>query len=335
MGVLEDPGLDLGELRHALRTAWGRDADRLTFVPGHDMQAASYKVVAAGDHIFFLKVRFGPVREAALAVPSALRDAGVRNIPAPRRTNSWALWAPMGDCNLILYPFIRGRSAMELGLDEAQWRTFGETLRAIHDSGLESRFAQSLQSETFALAAAASVEQMRKLAEDPPQQSAAGRRLTKVLRRQASRIDEILARAQELGGILRGRTFDRVLCHADIHANNILVDEDGQIHLVDWDSPMIAPRERDLWFVIGSRIARATKPQEEAWFFEGYGSISVDREAIIYYRYERVLEDLAEFGRTVFLDPLPTDAVRRREVDLVEWYFGPDSLLATAEQVDY
>jgi spectinomycin phosphotransferase len=331
--VLDDPELDTGDLRTALRMSWGITATRLTFIPGHDMHAASYEVAAGDGGTFFLKVRFGPSHHASLEIPSALRQAGIPNIPAPMRTRSSSLWAPIEDRTLILYPFVRGQSAMELGLNEAQWRTFGQTLRSIHDSGLESRFSQSLPVETFRIPAAASVTEMLEVADHPPRSSDAGRRLTEIFRQQAGRIDSILARARELGKNLRERTFDRVLCHSDIHANNILVDNDGDIHLVDWDGPMIAPRERDLWFVIGSRIGRPTEPHEEAWFFEGYGTVSVDREAIIYYRYERFLEDLAEFGRSVFVDPLLTDAGRMHEVDLFDWYFGSYGLLATAEQV--
>jgi spectinomycin phosphotransferase len=143
----------------------------------------------------------------------------------------------------------------------------------------------------------------------------------------------MLGRAAELGAGLQERSFDRVLCHADIHAANILVTDDGGILMVDWDGPMIAPRERDLLFVIGSRIARAVEPHEEAWFFEGYGEVAVDAQAIAFYRYERILEDIAEFAASVLLDDAQTDATRDGQTELVASFFDPGGILETVEHV--
>lgn len=330
--MLEDPGLNLEELTAALHTAYAIHASALTFMRGYDLQAASYEVTAA-EGSCFLKVRFGPVHEASLDVPRALLEAGVPSILAPLRTRSSALWAAMDDRSLILYPFVRGRNAMDAGLTDVQWRTFGATLRAVHDSGLQRSLANRLPVETFALAAAAPVRRALELAEHRTLESAAARRFAAFWREQAGRIGDVLERAEELAARLRARSFGRVLCHTDVHAANILVTDDGGICLVDWDGPMLAPRERDLLFVIGSRIARAVEPREEAWFFDGYGAVDVDADALVYYRYERILEDIGVDGESVFLDESTSEATRERQVDLVASFFAPDGDLERAERV--
>lgn len=148
------------------------------------------------------------------------------------------------------------------------------------------------------------------------------------------RIDHILTRAEALGRELRTRPFELVLCHADIHAANVMTGAgDGEIHLVDWDDPKIAPRERDLLFVVGSMIARAVEPHEEATFFRGYGPVAVDPEAIVYYRYERFLQDLGEIGKSVFLDPTLSEEMRRAETAIAADYLTPGGFLDRAETV--
>jgi spectinomycin phosphotransferase len=241
----------------------------------------------------------------------------------------------MEDRGLVLYPFVVGRTAMDAGLNEDQWRTFGATLRAVHDSGLEQEFADRLPVDRFGLPASRSVHQMLEVAARRDFESAGARRFAELLRNQAERIDTMLERAAELGADLRERSFDRVLCHADIHAANILVTDDGSrgIFLVDWDGPMLAPCERDLLFVIGSRIARTVEPHEEAWFFEGYGDVAVDAKAIAFYRYGRILEDIGEFAESVLLDAAQTDATRDGQTDLVASFFDPGGILETVEHV--
>jgi spectinomycin phosphotransferase len=317
----------------ALQAGWAVEASALTFIPGYDMRAASYEV-ATGDAPAFLKVRFGPAADAPLEVPRALLDAGVSNVLAPIRTLTSALWHPLGEGrSLVLYPFVAGRTAMIAGMTADGWRTFGSSLRAVHDSALAERFADRLPAETFGLASAVVVRDVMEIATRPSGRSPAGQRLGELYREQAGRIGAMIERAEELGGRLSGRPFARVLCHADIHAANVLIADDGRILLVDWDGPMLAPRERDLLFVIGSRIARDVEPHEEAWFFEGYGEVPVDPEAIVYYRYERILEDIGEIGRSVFGDDESPESSREAEVALAERFFAPGGMLDTAEPV--
>lgn len=76
--------------------------------------------------------------------------------------------------------------------------------------------------------------------------------------------------------------------------------------LLDWDGAVLAPRERDLMFVLGgvnpSALAGA---QEQARFFEGYGVpglVDVDPVRLAYYRCSWAVQDVADYaGRA--LDP--------------------------------
>jgi spectinomycin phosphotransferase len=322
--MLEDPELPIGELSAALRGGFGVEGSDWRFVPGYDLRAATYSV----DGRWFAKVRFGPIPTAPLHVPAALAAAGVVNVLPPIPTPAGRLWQPMGeDRSLVVVPFVAGRNAMEAGMTREQWIAFGAALRAVH----ESATTVDLPTDAFALPAADAVR--ASLDEQAPdRESAAIDRLASVLAEREDRIGQVLERATVLGERLRRRTFERVLCHADIHAANVLVADDGRIFLVDWDGPMRAPRERDLLFVIGSRIARSVSRDEEAWFFSGYGWVDLDPEAIVFYRYERILEDIGEFARSVREDE-QSEPSRLEQIRMFESFFEPGGILEDAERV--
>jgi spectinomycin phosphotransferase len=303
----EDPGVDTEKISASLEAHYDLSVASVAFLPiGYDPNAAVYEVVSGDAGCYFLKVRFGPIHEPGLLVPRALIDLGVRNVLAPLRTRSSDLWCPLGGYpgyGIVLYPFVRGENAMVAGLSDDQWREFGATLRDVHASELGERLRGRLPLETFSLPSAVLVRRLLPLVEETGFEGAAATRLAAFLRERAGQIRGMLTRVEALGSELRTKAFEYVLCHADIHAANILVGEDGRIHLIDWDGPLIAPRERDLLFVVGSKIARTVEPREEELFFEGYGPVEVDPAALFYYRYERIIEDIGEIGKSVFLDP--------------------------------
>ncbi len=326
--MLEDPRIDARVLAAALATGYGLEASSFDFMPSHDPASASY-AVTTDDGRRFAKVRIGAFDETPLLLPRRLLEAGIPQVIAPIVTASGTLWHPIAaGMALVLAPFVGGRSAMTAGMGPDAWRTFGSALRAVHDVDLEL----DLPNERFALPSAALVREM--LAPSHARiRSPAADRLAGVLERMGDRIGELMERAESLADRLRPRLTERVVCHADIHAANLLVADDGRIFLVDWDGPMRAPRERDLLFVIGSRIARKVEPHEEGWFFEGYGEVTVDPEAIVYFRHERVLEDIGVSARSVLHDPSVPEASRAEEADLLESFFAPGGIVETIEVV--
>jgi spectinomycin phosphotransferase len=74
-------------------------------------------------------------------------------------------------------------------------------------------------------------------------------------------------------------------------------------------------------------------PDEEAAFFAGYGPVTIDPAAIIYYRYERFAEDLGDVGLNVFRNPEMSEAMREDAAELARSYFAPGGYLETVETV--
>jgi spectinomycin phosphotransferase len=330
--VLEDPQLDPRELAGALSSAYGVEAREYRFIPGYDFDAASYEVATRGGGPVFLKVHFSRPAMAPLEVARALSDSGI-DVVAPRPTLASGLSHAMGGGrHLVLYPYVEGRNAMVAAMTEDQWRAFGTTLRAVHDSPVGERFADRLPVEDFTMPSSDQVRRALDMAKRQGHGSPAAARLAAFLDDHDGQIEAMLQRADELRSGLRARQLRHCLCHADAHGANVLLADDARVLLVDWDGAMLAPRERDLLFVIGSRIANTVEPHEEAWFFGGYGSVEVDREAIVYYRYERIFQDLAVDATSVFA-ARTEGASAEAQVTLIEGNFGPGGMVEVVERV--
>lgn len=333
----ENPNHDLDLVTANLKTHYGIETAAIDFLPiGYDYNSAVYDVTAKdGTHIF-LKIRTAEIAEAGLKIPRALTERGIANILSPLPNLSGNLWSSIDDdglVTLILYPFVRGQSAMNVGLSDHQWREFGLTLRAVHDSGLEEQFRAQVPIETFGLPSAALVRRMIAMPESVRVESPAVEAFARLWDGRAQQIEELLVHVETIGQHLQDRPFTTVLCHADIHAANILVGDDDRIWLVDWDGPKIAPRERDLLFIIGTHIARTVEPREEDLFFEGYGPTTIDPLALTYYRYERIIEDLGEIARHILLDDESSEEARAADATLALSFFDPGRDIDQAETV--
>src|SRR5215207_5883211 len=233
----QNPGLNVGGITRCLEAQYGLCAASVRFLPlGFDPNASVYEVRTADSTPYFLKVRFGSVDESSLLVPWTLIDHGVPNILGPLQTRSSALWAPLDGYpghTIVLYPFVPGENATVRGMSDVQWKKFGSTLRAVHDSGLEETFRGQLRSEDFARPSAVVVRQLLTLVAEMAFTSAAAARFAAFWRQNAERLHSMLTRAESLGRSLQSQRFEFVLCHADIHEANILVGDQGQITLID------------------------------------------------------------------------------------------------------
>jgi len=146
----------------------------------------------------------------------------------------------------------------------------------------------------------------------------------------------LVDRADELGQRIReGPPPHRtVLCHADFHAGNVLVDWDGTLSIVDWDELVHAPPERDLMFVRGSAIAEIVTDAQADAFERGYGSAGADPLLIAYYRIDWAVQDVAGFADQVLFGPRTDPAARARAAALFDGQFAANNEVDAAIAAD-
>ncbi len=128
--------------------------------------------------------------------------------------------------------------------------------------------------------------------------------LWKFLKENQSMIQQIVDRSEQLSQKTCSRPLNFVLCHSDIHGGNVLINGAKDLYIVDWDDPILAPKERDLMFIGGGVGNVWNQPHEEQLFYQGYGPADVDWPLLAYYRYERIVEDIAVYGQELLLKPI-------------------------------
>jgi spectinomycin phosphotransferase len=328
--MLEKPNLSDGQIISVLNQHYDLNVSHLDFLPiGNDASAWVYRV-ETDEQPYFLKVKKGSVYQPSLLVPYHLKAQGINQVVAPLPTATGELCAIIDPFNLILYPFIEGKSGMEQGMSSSQWTAFGAILKKIHATTLPSQLLAQMQHEKFLLNPQwiTVIHQLQEKVQTAAFDDPFARELAAFWKEKRQEIGAIVDRAKTLGRSLQNKPLDMMLCHSDIHTANILVDKAGQLFVVDWDQPVIAPKERDLMFVADGTAA------EETAFFQGYGKTEIDPLALAYYRYEWVVQEFGDYGERVFFMNDVGEETKRDSVRGFYQLFDPGDVVEVAYRAD-
>ena len=299
--MLEKPNIQDAVILSHLNAEYNQHAKELRFLPlGADMGTAVYQVSANDGTDYFLKLRKG-FKELSVTIPLFLKSQGVKEIISPIETKSNQGWADFGEYKMILYPFIKGVNGFEAELSNGHKRTLGVTLKAIHSAPILPELKRQIPQETFSPKFRESMKSFQETVDEQTYDDPIAAKLAEFIKSKHGEIDHLIEKANVLASELQSKPLEFVLCHADIHGGNMLIGETGEFHVVDWDTPLLAPKERDLMF-IGGGIDKIWKTeQDEVLFYEGYGDAKINFAALAYYRYERVIEDLVAFCEQLLL----------------------------------
>jgi spectinomycin phosphotransferase len=312
----EQPKISEHLLRACLQDQYDLHSITLEFLPrGLDYNAGVYRVVNDQGTAYLLKATSRSLDEASCLVPRYLRDQGITSVVAPIPTRSGALWTRAEDWTAIIYPFIDGDTSLT-GMTNAQWKEVGSIFQRIHQIRLPALGFESLRKERFDPTEYAQwicTFETQHL-QDQSSASASQRALRSSWKAHLPTIHTAVTTLEKLAEMLRSRTLPSVICHADLHARNLIRDQEDQVFVIDWDEVMLAPKERDFIFL--------RKPHAEA-FFQGYANAEIDWSLLTYYLWERVVQDLIYLADNVCFRGDWTEEMRDQVVQTFHESLGP------------
>ena len=301
--MLEKPEIKDEKIIDSLTVEYGLNVAGIIFLPlGADLNTAVYRVETRAGTAYFLKLRRGEFARASVAVPNYLSGLGLRQIIPALPTRNGQLWASLAPFKLILYPYVEGRDGFERNLSDEQWTEFGAALKMLHTAQIPALLTDGIPREEFSPRWRDTVKSFLARLEAQSVGEPVAVAMAAFLKTKKAETRELVERAEGLAHRLQARPLEFILCHADMHAWNLLVAEQGAFYMVDWDTLIFAPKERDLMF-IGAGLGGNGHPplEEETLFYRGYGQTRIDPVALAYYRYERIIEDIGVFCEQIFL----------------------------------
>jgi spectinomycin phosphotransferase len=301
--MLEKPDLRDEKIIVYLQEGYGLHSAQVTFLPlGADRHTAVYHVIAEDETPYFLKLRSGVFDETSVALPKFLSSQGIEPIIPPMTTKTGQLWGNLDTFKVILYPFVEGHNGYDVELSDRHWVKFGAALKKIHTVDVPPALTRRIRRETYTPRWRETVKTFLERIEDDAFEDPVAEKLSAFLKAKRDAVFDLVGRAERHAQVLQAQSPAFVLCHSDVHAGNVLIGTNDAFYIVDWDDPILAPKERDLMFIGGAQgFVGHTPQEEETLFYQGYGRTESNPVALAYYRYERIVQDIAIYCEHLFL----------------------------------
>jgi len=267
-GVFTRPeGIDDATVAEALRDGWAFDAASVAYLPV-GFGSHHWVAQAANEERRFLTVDDLAARyflgdnpatafdalASAFATARTLGDAGLGWVVGPSvgvdgRVLRW-LQEPF---SIAVFPYVDGSSAAEYDT-ETERREVIALLGELHRS--TGRVAAIARRETFALPNRADLE----IALAEVGLSWAGGPYAEPARTLlAQHVNSVRGRLANYDRLVRTALRDQsgwTITHGEPHSGNLLRTDAG-LRLIDWDTALVAPPERDLWMLLDAGSADA------------------------------------------------------------------------------
>ena len=298
------------------------------------IHASVYKAETYNRSSYFVKLKRGHLHDDISAIViDLLRNAGIGQIIPIIKTVRGQKAQRIDEFTLTVFPFIDGRDGFSRDLTNDQWYTLGKVMKQIHEINVPTRVQTKIRRESYSSKWRQALRSLYPLIEAEPSGDRIAVNLLTFMKKHMTAIHRLVDRTEQLAQMAQDQSSQIVLCHSDLHGGNVLIDENDAIYVVDWDDPIIAPKERDLMFIGGGVANVWNKSHEKELFYKGYGKTEVNMTLLAYYRHERIVEDIAVYSQQLLLTMAGGQ-------DRIQWYeqfvaqFDPGGVVEIAFKTD-
>lgn len=292
--MVTEPTIDKKHLIQIAENEFQILVKSLTFNP-KGWASWSYIVETTDNQKYFLKIyRDNNFNLQALDFLNRLSNkCEVKNITYPINTKSGEIILHVSGYQVVVFNYISGVTSSEQKLNDEQLEKLGELLARIHQS--KNVIGPYFKKEDFnnpyhdqVLSLLGKLDSLQ--SENNYQQEAK----ELYLKYKGKFLNEIEL-LDQLKLKLENSNLDFVNCHGEPSPDNIMIDDKGEIYLIDWDFPLFAPKEKDLLF-FGDRYNQILK---------GYGKVSrnmvINKEAESFYQHLWNAQEIENFGSELLL----------------------------------
>lgn len=296
--MLDEPAdLHAQEISAGLRDYWGIVATDVSYLPmGHG--SCNWVAEVADGLKWFIKADHADssaFHQAAYRTASELHDAGLGFVHAAIRDRAGVLRRRISPTwELAVFPFIHGRNP--------DFRSSVDRTR-IADAVGRLHAHVPVPAEAMRWSPGFRQAQLRDLLANeldrPWTEGPYGEGSRALITESVAEIEELFRLHDRLVERLFASDERWVITHGEPHGGNTMLDTAGQMHLIDCDDMMLAPRERDLWLLLYVDHQRPAGLDNES-VIEAYrrraGPVEPRRYVLELYRADWHLREISAYG---------------------------------------
>jgi Ser/Thr protein kinase RdoA (MazF antagonist) len=252
---VDSGSIDRQALCQLLEEHYGLSVISLDFVPGGE-ESHGYVIETAARSRHFCKV-YENASELSTRYKAANRlhtQCGLEFVVHPYATGDGEFHAQLGERDVGVYDWVDGTASDPGAFSDRQWKQVARLTARLHQS-VQCPALPVLPVERFEIWFEDWLGKVLDAAEETkPLQHRCEREARGLLAREKDSILETMGRLKQLAEHARTTGGSQVLTHGDLNPENLLWDDDSNLHIIDWSKIAIGPPERDLIHFCGKRF---------------------------------------------------------------------------------